>query len=209
MAIVMQARTDKLFKNLASFSKEVMVSCPNCHKRALVTSELSEYNVPYPTNAKSKFACNNCYKPINQNEWLGPINLLVSTPCSKCGNRIEHVIKSTREYKEQLEVKCEVCNEVRAYKTTYELTYSNNKQATDPYFGLPLWLQIPIKNEILWAYNYDHLNYLKKYVSAKLREAASGGKYALTWRLPNFIKDAKNRDRILRSIQKLEAKKNP
>jgi hypothetical protein len=84
------------------------------------------------------------------------------------------------------------------------LTYANNKQATDPYFGLQLWLQFPIDDNILWAYNYDHLNYLKTYVAAKLREERVVTKYSMTQKLPNFIKLAKNRDRILKAIERLE-----
>jgi hypothetical protein len=67
-------------------------------------------------------------------------------------------------------------------------------------------LQIPVDENILWAYNLEHLEYLKNYVGAKLREAASGGKYALAWKLPNFIKLAKNRNKILKAISRLEIK---
>ncbi len=105
-----------------------------------------------------------------------------------------------------MKIKCNVCGEEKFYPTVYALTYADSNQATDPYFGLQLWLQIGYDNNILWAYNFDHLNYLKEYVGAKLREAVSGGKYSLARKLPNFIKIAKNRGGILKAINKLEKK---
>jgi len=65
---------------------------------------------------------------------------------------------------------------------------------------------MPFDDNLLWAYNFGHLDYLKNYVGAKLREAASGGKYALAWKLPNFIRLAKNRARVLKALSRLEAK---
>ncbi|GAC1384181.1 MAG: hypothetical protein NVSMB45_12100 [Ginsengibacter sp.] len=65
-------------------------------------------------------------------------------------------------------------------------------------------MQIPVDNNILWAYNYDHLDYLKTYVSAKLREEHAVTKNSMTQKLPDFIKLAKNRERILKAIERLE-----
>jgi hypothetical protein len=205
--VQMETRTNKAFKNLTSFSEEIIVLCPNCQKRAMVSTTLGKYTVPYPSEYSATFSCNNCYKPLPQAEWKGPINVIVSSPCGKCGSRIEHVVERTSDYKKQLKVKCNVCSDERFYETQHELTYANNNQATDPYFGLQLWLQIPIKNNTFWAYNFEHLEYLRQYVSAKLREAASGGKYSLAWKLPKFIKDGKNKERILKAVSKLEFKK--
>ena len=103
-----------------------------------------------------------------------------------------------------MEVTCTACGQARLYDTTCKRTYANSQQASDPYFGLPLWLQAPFGSHTVWAYNRKHLNYLKEYVQAKLRESASGGRHALTWKLPNFIKLAKNRDGILKIIARLE-----
>jgi DNA-directed RNA polymerase subunit RPC12/RpoP len=200
-------RTDKSFKNLASFSKEVLVSCPHCNKRAMVITKFSEYYVPFPMgdDRKSKFRCNNCYKQIDENIWYGPIVISpANRKCGNCGSDLKDEHRLVKKLPKQMKVKCKVCEVEKYYDTKHSLTYANSDQATDPYFGLPLWLQVPFDEHILWAYNFEHLTYLKEYVGAKLREAASGGKYSLAWKLPNFIKVAKNRDKILKAIGRLE-----
>lgn len=200
------SQTDKSFKNLASFADEVLVTCPHCNKRATVLAEQGKSAVPYSTRFKAKFRCNNCYKPIDENLWFGPIVISAANAnCGYCGSHLTFN-KTVNKYQEKIEVKCQNCEQEKKYDVHYSLTYSDNKQATDPYFGLQLWLQIQVNDNILWAYNFDHLHYLKNYVSAKLRETVSGGKYSLAWKLPNFIKLAKNRDKILKAITRLESK---
>jgi hypothetical protein len=75
--------------------------------------------------------------------------------------------------------------------------------ATDGYFGLPLWFQMACCGETLWAYNRPHLAYLKHYVEADLREEGPAGKRGLASKLPKWMKLAKNRNEILRCIEKL------
>jgi DNA-directed RNA polymerase subunit RPC12/RpoP len=200
------ARTDKSFKNLASFAGEVLVECPHCKKRAIVFAQQAQDIIPHPTSFKAKFKCNNCYKPLAEKWWYGPINISpVNANCGYCGSKLISS-KKVPKYQDKIEVKCSNCEQEKKYDVHYSLTYANNKQATDPYFGLQLWLQFPFDNNILWAYNFEHLKYVKNYVEAKLREAVSGGKYSLAWKLPNFIKVAKNRDKILKAIARLEKK---
>lgn len=73
----------------------------------------------------------------------------------------------------------------------------------DWYFRLPLWLQISCCNEILWAYNFKHLEIIEQYVAAKLRERTKKGRNSFLSKLPGWIKQAKNRDEILKAIAKL------
>jgi hypothetical protein len=75
----------------------------------------------------------------------------------------------------------------------------------DWYFKLPLWLQISCCGETLWAYNYRHLQFLENYVAAKLRERKKPNITRSTAsRLPQWIKSAKNRDEVLKAIEKLK-----
>ena len=78
----------------------------------------------------------------------------------------------------------------------------------DWYFRLPLWLQISCSSETLWAYNEKHLEFIEDYVAAKLRARIPNVNKSLVSRLPNWIKLAKNRDEILKSIRKLKEKLN-
>jgi len=62
---------------------------------------------------------------------------------------------------------------------------------------------MPCCGETLWAYNRPHLAYLKRYVEADLREEGVAGKRGLASKLPKWMKAAKNRDEVLKCIQKL------
>jgi len=201
---ITNTRTDKKHKGLGSFSSEIFVKCPHCNGKAKDLTKLGQYTIPYPYETKSIFRCHNCYKPINEKQWHGPIIISAANKkCGFCGTALIHKEKVDK-YKDKIVVKCQGCNQEKSYDVSYSLTYANNHQATDPYFGLQLWLQYPVDGNIFWAYNYDHLEYLQKYVSAKLREEGIVSKYSLTQKLPNFIKLAKNRDHILKIIERLQ-----
>ncbi|WP_336882602.1 hypothetical protein [Priestia koreensis] len=75
----------------------------------------------------------------------------------------------------------------------------------DWYFGYSLYLQTPCCGHTLWVYNREHLTYLKRYVEAELRESHP---YYLSVesRLPVWIKSSKNREAVLKAIEKLENK---
>ncbi|MEU1283894.1 hypothetical protein [Kitasatospora sp. NPDC005856] len=76
----------------------------------------------------------------------------------------------------------------------------------DPYFRLPLWLDADVRGRRLWAYNPAHLDLLESYVGAGLRERTSvPGSLSLVARLPAWVKSAKNRDEVLRTIRRLRA----
>ena len=78
----------------------------------------------------------------------------------------------------------------------------------DPYFFEPLWLYISCCNEGLWAYNYEHLNFLKTHVEAKLRERTltNIANRSMGSRLPRWMTAAKNRKSVLKCIAQLKEK---
>jgi hypothetical protein len=59
--------------NPASFAKEILVSCPHYKKETNILSEYGHGIVPYPFQTKSKFRCNNCFKPIEEKSWHDPL----------------------------------------------------------------------------------------------------------------------------------------
>ena len=77
---------------------------------------------------------------------------------------------------------------------------------SDWYFGLPLWLTAPCCGEVFWAYDLEHLEIIESYVAAKLRERTNKGRNSFLSKLPKWLKSAKNRDEILRTIGKLKGK---
>lgn len=89
------------------------------------------------------------------------------------------------------------------------LSRGTAQPATDPYFGMPLWFQVETRHGWLWAYNLEHLDLIRRFVQASLRERApwydTGQKMTLVARLPVWIKRAKNRDEILRAVSRIHA----
>ena len=70
-----------------------------------------------------------------------------------------------------------------------------------------LWLRAETRHGELWAYNLEHLDVIRRFVAADLRERApwydTGRKMTLVARLPAWIKSAKNRGEVLRAIDRL------
>lgn len=91
-----------------------------------------------------------------------------------------------------------------AGQTMPSLTLGTNM---DPYFRLPLWLQMEMPDGILWAYNYEHLDFIEKHVGAELRNRGSLPlNKSIGSRLPKWMTSKKNRPEILKGIEKLRAK---
>ena len=78
--------------------------------------------------------------------------------------------------------------------------------AAHQFFHAELWLKATFKNEVFYAYNDKHLDYLERYVGAALRESKDRQHYTLLEKLPKFYHEAKNRDALLKIISKLKNK---
>ncbi|MBS4042644.1 MAG: hypothetical protein KGZ59_02385 [Chitinophagaceae bacterium] len=81
--------------------------------------------------------------------------------------------------------------------------------AIDPYFHLPLWLQQSCCENIFWAYNYEHLDFLKNHIEAKLRKRNLDeiSNKSIGSRLPKWMTSKKNREVVLKTIHQLSIKK--
>ncbi len=78
--------------------------------------------------------------------------------------------------------------------------------AANSFFDADLWLTTTFKNGLFWAYNAAHLEYLERYIRAGLREHNNRTRFTLLEKLPGFYHDAKNRDGLLKRIEKLKTK---
>ncbi len=107
-----------------------------------------------------------------------------------------------------------ICPKCAYFREWNEKTFrrcSRDNPATDGFFGEVLWLQTACENELLWAYNLNHLTFIENYVRAKLRERRrrldSGWlPTGLSNRLPKWIGAAHNRETVLKAVQKLKEK---
>ena len=132
--------------------------------------------------------------------------------CPKCGSRAKIEVQKGYELGRfsPRELACESCT-YRDYWNASSLTNQPSYEARDDYFNLPLWLQTNQGRFRLWAYNREHLNYLRSFVDAKLRERLKHPTYgwsnqSLTSRLPTWFKSRKNRAVISRGLNKLVSK---
>ncbi len=128
--------------------------------------------------------------------------------CPHC-NSLAIVTRSDRSKKDIFAARkfsCKICGAAKDNSNRNIISISENK---DPYFNYSLWLSAPCSNNILWAYNLEHLNFIEEFVRGKLRETPPDPIYgysnqSLFSRLPKWIQSRKNRDKILKVIEKMK-----
>lgn len=68
---------------------------------------------------------------------------------------------------------------------------------------IPLWFTASFKDHVLWAYNREHLEFLRDYVQGMLREREPNHNGSLVSRLPAWMKSAKNRETLGALVERL------
>jgi hypothetical protein len=131
--------------------------------------------------------------------------LVVCPQCSNCAHVVPLNV-DPQSFLAPRRVTCQSCS----YSKDWQGKSIGIGSAHDSYFGLPLWLQIAVDDRILWFYNLRHLQFVEAFVRATLRERRTdihGCRNAsVISRLPNWLKAAKNRQRILKAIDRLKQK---
>jgi len=81
--------------------------------------------------------------------------------------------------------------------------------AVDPFFHLPLWFKTSFDSNELWAYNKEHIEFLKQHIEAKLRErnGQEPANKSLGSRLPKWMNAKRNREPLLKILTELQNKK--
>ncbi len=116
------------------------------------------------------------------------------------------VIKSpTRTARSPWRVTCPTCS----YTQNWQGNSITVGSPVDSYFQLPLWFQTDVGDHRLWAYNLRHLQFIKAFVRATIREGSRTGTVgtrnrSVVSRLPEWVKTAKNRKRILKALDRME-----
>lgn len=143
--------------------------------------------------------------------------------CPKCDNRAKVILAETVEFNpanhlfSARKLICPNCgfNKIKDSKSNFGILFSNKKTnfdclviggAFDWYFQETLWLQRECGGKTLWAMNERHLEFIENYVAAKIRARTPNVNQSIASRLPQWIKSAKNRDEILKTIEKLKEK---
>ena len=103
---------------------------------------------------------------------------------------------------------CSYCayHSVKDTMLSYWGINANYMVAANSYFDAEFWYCAPFKNDTFFAYNQAHLLYLEQYIGAKLREHKDRSHFTLLEKLPKFYHEAKNREPLLKLIDKLKKK---
>lgn len=141
----------------------------------------------------------------DQNKRLSDFQAEVWIVCPNCTKKA--ITNVDYELKKAI-LFCESCgfNKQTSTETTVFGINGNWKMAAHNYFDERLWLEHAFKNDVFFAFNREHLDYLEQYIAADLREHKDRTGFTLLERLPKFYHEAKNRKTLLSIIQKLKKK---
>ena len=182
---------------LREFMNDIRVRCPNCSTDALVRSESARWR------SRRTFSCLHCAHSLGESDsrWFGPLRGIARRRCGRCGRWLEKRLQSHKRGRSKLELECPGCSALSLATCDW---HRENDGTRDPHFGLPLWLQTRCCGHTLWALNQPHLTFLRGFVSAQVRERVSNRNASLVSRLPKWLKLARNRESVLKSLTSLE-----
>lgn len=216
---------DEGISGLSLLKPEIWVHCPKCQKLAKIIEikerELETVRVfcTHCTYRKTlqhihiqTYDYMNYYFNLNETmaEWSGACEVKINAKCTICK---EGKYKYLRQYARksliprEIVVSCNFClRENRFDDSTYTLRkISYSKVGFDPYYAYRLFLNIAVRQGQICVYNPTHLEILKKFIQADLRERKFPN-YNRSYfsRLPAWIKSTRNRKEILKAILRLE-----
>jgi len=190
------AQPVRLYDLMTEFS----VHCPKCPGKADVT-------VPIHFDYKNAdLKCTSCHFSEKASDHIRhrPSG---KAKCHHCLAFLDLTsIEGHKAIPSNINVTCKYCKTVNKVNENWEsyIAKYNDSGVIDPAFGLPLWYQGKVKGDIIWAYNLRHLTEIRNYVQATLRERSTDKfKMTMVEKLPDFIKVAKNRQEVLKTIERM------
>lgn len=184
---------------LHDMATHFVVHCSKCDGKALINLYEDSW----------RLTCTSCFHVERPGHWYGSMTAYVSVKCRECRHQLTRSAEVDGQWN-KLKLKCDQCGDECEYEAHLSKHAKHNGLMTDPVFGLTLWLQKPVGDDVFWAYHYEHLTLLEQYVGAKLRERGidnKGSKNSLMFsRLPTFITKAGNREEMLKLISELHLK---
>ncbi|MFC0777588.1 hypothetical protein [Flavobacterium sp. HJSW_4] len=192
-------------KWLGSFYNEILVKCPKCESKATVKEELKE-KCECGRCHSMVFECKTCFHKIK--EPVYQYIVYIKEYCNNCFEKFEYESQPLKEKPETYKTKCPHCDFQEEWKAkTYrvkEESKVDNGLVKEMWYDLPLWFQKEVSGNLFWAYNLDHIDYLERYIKADLRERNNegSGNGTMISRLPQFVKAAKNREKLLKILKK-------
>lgn len=186
---------------LSDLATHFVVECPKCGGKAWVR----------PHDPSWRLTCTACFHVEEPGRWYGAMTAYVSVKCRECRHQLTRSAPVDGTWK-KLKMKCDNCGDECEYEAHLSKHWKHEGRMTDPVFGLPLWLQAPMADELFWSFNYEQLELLEQYVKAKLRERGITPRNtikkssSMVARLPSFITGAHRREEVLALIRNLHLK---
>lgn len=178
------------------YYENLLVVCPDCGENAVVENE---HNYKQAT-----LKCRHCDLQKNALD-LVVYKAFVNLYCPICAHPIRYEQGNLKEKPRISNVKCDTCDsQFQILPKTEKYLNSFPKEEGlihDPVFGCPYYFQADFKGKLFWARNREHLLEMENYVSSDLRTRLPY-RMRMVERLPTFIKEAKNREAILKILQK-------
>lgn len=185
----------------SALTSGIQVKCPKCQGLGTVTAD----------HGTAWFRCTNCDYRSEKERTVYRYD--VHNQCKNCGRyyRVE-IEDEAKQHFSVLRVACPYCKTMMpgtVYKTAEAISYTGEiENGREPFFGLELWFLTSFQGKMVWALNRGHLAYLIDYLSADLRDKPAGIQTMKTQadHLPTFMKTAKNRERIVKLLKKMQEK---
>jgi transcription elongation factor Elf1 len=179
-----------------SYDNTALVVCPHCGEDALVKNENND--------KQASLECRHCSLRKTGNE-LVVYKAFIKLHCPACAHPIRYEQGKLKEKPKNIPVRCDECDasfQVRPKTEKYMDSYAKETGLIhDPVFGCPYYFQEDFKGKLFWARNREHLLEMENYISSGLRTRLPYRMYMVE-RLPTFIKESKNREALLKILQK-------
>ncbi len=179
-----------------NYHDNIFVVCPDCGEDAVVKNEHS--------CKQATLECRHCNLKKNGHD-LMVYKVFVNINCPMCAHPIRYEQGNLKEKPKTVLVKCDGCDasfQIKPKTEKYLNSFTKQEGLIhDRIFGCPYYFQEDFKNKLFWAKNREHLLEMENYVSSDLRTRLPY-RMRMVERLPTFIKEAKNREAILKILQK-------
>ena len=178
----------------------IQVKCSKCQGMGMIVADGDNVN----------FKCTSCNHQKSYDRTIYRYD--VHNQCINCGRYYRVDIENEeKQHFSALNVACPYCGtemQGEVHKTAESFLYTADiHDGREPYFGLELWFLTSFHGKPVWALNREHLGYLIRYLSADLRVKPSNViGMSQSDHLPTFMKTAKNRERIVKLLKKMQEK---
>lgn len=192
------------------------VYCPDCETKGIVYYQKKHVDSSDTTcSSHFVFTCSKCNRHLNSTssqynlEFNANYKITFHEACHFCGgNRlsVDQKILNIKSPQAFIEAKCTVCHKISklvVHPKNIDIAKANRLEHT--VFGLKLCLVANTRSGNIYLHNLEHLQELKSYIQADLRERTQNtGNSSYYSRLPAWIKSARNRKEILKALLRLE-----